>query len=97
MLKRRRRNHKISTVVAKNGAQLAPTPGYLQIEGQEYLASCGKARSRRQQVRTDENFERVDGQVRYGRFELPPLETTRLIWVRSAKMTAIYNYRMFVG
>ncbi len=34
MLKRRRGNHKISTVVAKSGAQLAPTSGYLQIDGQ---------------------------------------------------------------
>jgi len=38
VLKRRCRNHKISTVVAKSGAQLAPTPGYLQIERQNSFA-----------------------------------------------------------
>ncbi len=38
MLKRRCRNRKIGTVVAKSGAQLAPTSGYLQIEGQNPFA-----------------------------------------------------------
>ena len=38
VLKRRCRNHKIGTVVAKSGAQLAPTSGDLQIKGQNPFA-----------------------------------------------------------
>jgi hypothetical protein len=38
VLKRRRRNHKISTIIAKSGAQLAPTSDYLQIERQNPFA-----------------------------------------------------------